>query len=86
MHIETQVKAILDLTAANTASLASLTQAVTTLTTAIANIPAQTGAAPDLTAINATLSDLSGKTDAVLAGVNALKSDVEVDENAAPAA
>lgn len=86
MHIETQVKAILDLTTANTASLAALTQAVTTLTTAVANIPAQTGTAPDLTAINAALSDLSGKTEAVLAGVAAIQADVEVDENATPAA
>jgi hypothetical protein len=82
MHIETQVKAILDLVTANTASLAALTQGFAVLTTAVANIPAQTGTAPDLTALNAALSDLSEKTAAILTGVTAIQSDVEVDETA----
>jgi hypothetical protein len=83
MHIETQVKAILDLVTALTASQAALTQAVTALSTAVAAIPAQTGSAPDLTALSQAVADIAKTTDTIATGVIALQQDVEVDENAA---
>lgn len=85
MHIETQVKAILDGQIANTASIAALTQAVAALATAVADIPASTGAAPDLTPLTSLLNDVKATSQTIATGVADIQAQLEVDENAPPA-